>query len=73
MNPTSIRQGLSYVTNSQGQKTAIQLDLTNEAVQEIVEDLIDTLDAIERRNEPTRTFEEVKQEILRSRDMNHPN
>jgi len=31
MNPTSIRQGLSYVTNSQGQKTAIQLDLTNEA------------------------------------------
>ncbi len=73
MNPTAIRQGLSYVTNSQGQKTAIQLDLTNEAVQEIVEDLIDTLDAIERRNEPTRPFEEVKQEILRSRGMNHPN
>ena len=48
MNPIAIRQGLSYLTNSQGKKTAIQLDLTNEAVQEIVEDLIDTLDAIER-------------------------
>lgn len=69
MNPTTIRQGLSYVTNSQGQKTAIQLDLTNEAVQELVEDLIDTLDATERRNEPTRPFEEVKQEILRSRGV----
>ncbi len=69
MNPTAIRQGLSYVTNSQGQKTAIQLDLTNEAVQEIVEGLIDTLDAIERRNDLTRPFEEVKQEILRSRGL----
>lgn len=73
MNTTAIRQGLSYVTNSQGQKTAIQLDLTNEAVQEIVENLIGALDAIERQNEPTRPFEEVKQEILRSRGMNHPN
>ena len=73
MNPTSIRQGLSYVTNSQGQKTAIQLDLTNEAIQEIVEDLNDTLDAIERRNEPARPYGEVKQEILSSRGMNHPN
>ncbi len=69
MDTTAIRQGLSYVTNSQGEKTAIQLDLTNEAVQALVEDLIDTLDAMERRNEPTRPFEEVKQEILRNRGV----
>lgn len=67
MNATAIRQGISYVTNSKGEKTALQLDLTNAAVQEIVEDLIDTLDAMERRNEPTRPFEEVKNEILASR------
>ncbi|MCX6212880.1 hypothetical protein [Spirosoma sp.] len=67
MNATAIRQGISYVTNSKGEKTALQLDLTNAAVQEIVEDLIDTLDAVERRNEPTRPFEEVKNEILASR------
>ncbi len=67
MNATAIRQGISYVTNSKGEKTALQLDLTNAAVQEIVEDLIDTLDAIERRNEPTRSFEEVKNEIIASR------
>ncbi|GAB3226963.1 hypothetical protein GCM10027423_64010 [Spirosoma arcticum] len=64
MNATAIRQGISYVTNSKGEKTALQLDLTNVAVQEIVEDLMDTLDAVERRNEPTRPFEEVKNEIL---------
>jgi len=67
MNATAIRQGISYVTNSKGEKTALQLDLTNAAVQEIVEDLIDTLDAVERRNEPTRPFEEVRNEILASR------
>jgi hypothetical protein len=67
MNTTAIRQGISYVTNSKGEKTALQLDLTNVAVQEIVEDLIDTLDSVERRNEPTRSFEEVKNEIIASR------
>lgn len=67
MNTTAIRQGISYVTNSKGEKTALQLDLTNAAVQEIVEDLIDTLDSVERRNEPTRSFEEVKNEIIASR------
>ena len=67
MNATAIRQGISYVTNSKGEKTALQLDLTNAAVQEIVEDLIDTLDAMERRHEPTRPFDEVKNEILANR------
>jgi hypothetical protein len=69
MNPTAIRQGISYVTNSKGEKTALQLDLTNTAVQEIVEDLMDTLDAIERRNEPNRSFDDVKNEILASRGV----
>lgn len=67
MNATAIRQGISYVTNSKGEKTALQLDLTNEAVQEMVEDLMDTLDVIERRGEPTRPFEEIKNEILSNR------
>lgn len=69
MNPTALRQGISYVTNSKGERTALQLDLTNAAVQEIVEDLMDTLDAIERRNEPTRRFEDVKKEILANRGL----
>ena len=67
MNATAIRQGISYVTNSKGEKTALQLDLTNIAVQQIVEDLMDTLDATERRKEPTRSFEEVKNEIIANR------
>lgn len=69
MNTTAIRQGISYVTNSKGEKTALQLDLTNTAVQEIVDDLMDTLDAIERRSEPMRSFEDVKNEILAGRGL----
>ena len=69
MNTAAIRQGISYVTNNKGEKTALQLDLTNNAVQEIVEDLIDTLDAMERINEQTRPFEEIKNEILMSRGL----
>ena len=69
MNPTALRQGISYVMNSKGEKTALQLDLTNAAVQEIVEDLMDTLDVLERRNDKTRPFEEVKNEILANRGV----
>lgn len=65
----TIRQGISYLTNSKGEKTALQLDLTNAAVQQIVEDLMDTLDGAERRTEPTRSYEEVKNEILASRGI----
>ena len=67
MSVAAIRKGISYVINSKGEKMALQLDLTNPVVQEIVEDLIDTLDIIERRSEPTRPFEEVKNEILSNR------
>lgn len=69
MNLIALRQGISYVTNSKGEKTALQLDLTNKAVQEIVEDLIDTLDAIERQGEPQQSFEDLKQEILSTRGV----
>jgi hypothetical protein len=67
MNVAAIRQGISYITNSKGEKMALQLDLTNPVVQEMVESLMDTLDVIERRSEPTRPFEEVKNEILLNR------
>lgn len=68
MNLAAIRQGISYITDSKGEKTALQLDLTNPAIQEIVENLLDTLDTVERRGEPTRPFEEIKNEILLSRN-----
>jgi hypothetical protein len=67
MNVAAIRQGIRYITNSKGEKTALQLDLTNEAVQEMVENLINMLDVIERRSEPTQPFEEVKNKILSNR------
>ena len=69
MNAAVIYQSISYVIDSKGEKTALQLDLTNTAVQKMVEELMDTLDAMERRNEPTRSFEDVKNEILASRGL----
>lgn len=45
-------------------KTAVVFDLKNSKVQEIMEDFFDSLTAIERINEPTMSFEEVKQQLL---------
>lgn len=64
---TAIRNSISYVTDTNGDKLAIQFDLKNKEIREIVEDFLDILDLVERENEPSRPFEEVHQEILAKR------
>lgn len=64
---TAIRNSISYVTDTNGDKLAIQFDLKNKEIREIVEDFLDILDVVERENEPSRPFEEVHQEILAKR------
>jgi BMFP domain-containing protein YqiC len=64
---TAIRNSISYVTDTNGDKLAIQFDLKNKKIREIVEDFLDILDVVERENEPSRPFEEVNQEILAKR------
>lgn len=60
----AIRKWIHFQTNNQGKKTAIVFDLKNLKVQEIMEDFFDTLTAIERLDEPTISFEEVKKQLL---------
>jgi len=51
-------QGIQFVTNSAGKKTAVMLDL--EIYGELWEDIYDVLLARERENEPRESLEEVK-------------
>lgn len=59
-----IRNNISYVTDSSGDRLAIQFNLKSKVVQEVVEDFLDILDVIERADEPSRLFEDVHKEIL---------
>lgn len=60
MEATALKRGISYVTNTEGEQTGVLFDLTNESVRELVEDLYDTLTVIDRQNEPTVSFSEVR-------------
>lgn len=62
-NPT-LKNSISYLTNAKGEKTAIVLDLKEKIVRDLVEDLLDTLTAIERQNELRTSVEEVRKEIM---------
>lgn len=60
----SIRKWINFLTNDKGLKTAVVFDLKNWWVQQLMEDFFDNLTAIERMNEPTISFERVKQQLL---------
>jgi hypothetical protein len=63
METATIQKGISYVTNNFGEKTAMMFDLKNEAVKELMEDLLDTLSAADRINDPVVPFSEVRARI----------
>lgn len=69
-NTATIRNNISYVTDSSGEKLAIQFNLKSKEIREVVEDFLDILDVIDRENEPSRPFEEVHKEILAKRRIN---
>lgn len=62
-----IRSGFKYVTDSKGNVEAVVLNLKSQVIRELWEDLADTLTASERKAEPTRSFDDVKKEILAKR------
>lgn len=64
MTVATLRKHISFLTDAKGEKVAVQFDLRNQQIQELFEDLIDTLTATERQNEPTKPFDEVRKEIL---------
>ena len=68
MTVATLKKHISFLTDSNGKKVAVQFDLRNQKVQELFEDLMDTLTAVERQDEPTKSFEQVRNEILAQRN-----
>ena len=69
MTAASIKQGISYMTNNKGKHTALVFDLKNKAVKELMEDFMDTLDAIDSLNDltPRKSLKEVRKNLLTSK------
>ena len=69
MTTATIKQGISYVTNNRGKQTAVVFDLKNKAVKELMEDFMDTLDAIDSLNDSTtrKSLEDVRKILLASK------
>ena len=63
METATIQRDISYITNNFGEKAAMMFDLKNEAIKELTEDLLDTLSAAERINDPITPFSEVRARI----------
>ena len=58
-------KGVSYITDSENRRKAVVIDIDTIAKHpEEVEDLLDTIVAASRRNEPKRDWEDVKKELL---------
>jgi hypothetical protein len=64
MTTTTLKKHISYVTDSAGQKVAVQIDIKSKQMKDFFEDLFDTLDAIERQDEQGRPFDEYVKEYL---------
>lgn len=56
-------KGILYLTDEQGQKVAVQIDLSIWG--ELWEDFLDTITAEEREDEPRATLEEFEKELRR--------
>jgi hypothetical protein len=69
MTTATIKKGISYVTNNKGKQTAMVFDLKNKAVKELMEDFMDTLDAIDSLNDstPRKSLDEVRKNLLASK------
>jgi len=61
MDTKIIKNGISYLTNNKGKQTAVVFDLKNKAVKELMDDFMDTIEAMESLNDdtPRKSFEEV--------------
>lgn len=57
-------QGIRYVTDENGKKVAVQIDLKKHG--ELWEDFQDAIMARQRRNEPRSTWEEVKESLKKT-------
>lgn len=61
-------QGINYVTNENGERVAVQIDLKKHG--ELWEDFYDGLAAKKRKNEPRESIESVKKVLKKNGKLN---
>ena len=61
-------EGIYYVINEHGEKTAVQIDLRKYG--ELWEDFFDTINASERANEPRESLESVMKRLVEIGKLN---
>jgi hypothetical protein len=61
-------QGINYVTNEEGQRVAVMIDLKKYG--EVWEDFYDGLTAKKRRKEPRESLESVKERLKKKGKLN---
>ncbi len=61
-------EGIQFVINEQGEKTAVQIDLRKYG--DLWQDIYDALIAQSRLDEPRETFDEVKNRLIESGKLN---
>lgn len=69
MTVATLKRNISFLTDAKGQKVAVQFDLRNQQMQDLFEDLIDTLTVFERQDEPTKPFEEIRKEVYSNKKI----
>lgn len=59
-------KGVNFITDDKNQKIAVQIDFkTLERYEEEIEDLLDVIVAEARKDEPKRSWEEVRRSLKR--------
>ena len=61
-------QGINYVTNEEGKRVAVLIDLKKNG--ELWEDFYDGLTAKNRQNEPRQSLESVKKSLIEKGKLN---
>lgn len=56
-------KGISFLVDEVGKRKALVLDIAAFG-DEIIEDLIDGLEAESRKDEPTRSYEEIRSQLI---------
>ncbi len=65
----SIQKWITFLTDAKWKRRAIQFNLANKEVSELMEDLFDSFMATERMDEPHSDFEQVKKRLLRKKQV----
>jgi hypothetical protein len=63
--------GIKYLKDSNGENRYLRIDLKKYPEKQVIEDLLDGLEAIARKGEPTYPFDEVMRDEFKRRGLKY--